>query len=370
MEQTGRIRLFRSPDAAIDAESLCIAMLDGWTHAQLSQGFQQRTAARRQRTVRRFMDWSGKYPWQWTQLEAHDFFAELRGIQHLSPSTIRAIQNDLALFLAYIADPAYPWAQRCSELLGEPFVPIAPRRMVHRQEGPESPEKRPFTTRELQSFFDFADDEVERILRSGARGGLAAYRDAVAFKVMYAWGLRRRELCHLKVVDFGRNVRAPRFGAWGILRVRHGKAMRGSPAKQRTVLTVFDWSAHVVADWVDRGLPRFHDANGWLFPTERGSVLDGRSLLRRMRQYTDALGFPSGLDLHSFRRSYATHLQLEWGFDTHFTKDQLGHEHASTTATYTIATPDYRARELDRVLGATLDRAAALPRPNRGEAQS
>lgn len=367
MESTGRIRLFRSSSAAVDAESLSAAMLDGWAHAQLAQGFQQRTANRRERTVKRFIDWSGKYPWQWSQLEADDFSAELRGIHHLAPSTVRAIQNDLALFLVYIADPLYPWAQHCSELLGEPFVPISPRRMAHRQEGPESPDKRPFTTAELQTFFDFADDEVERILRSGLRGGLAAYRDAVAFKTMYAWGLRRRELCHLKVVDFSRNIRAPRFGAWGVLRVRYGKAMRGSPSKQRTVLTVFDWSSSVVADWVDRGLPRFRATEGWLFPTERGAVLDGRSLLRRMQQYVTALELPSGLDLHSFRRSYATHLQLEWGFDTSFAKEQLGHEHASTTAIYTIATPDYRARELDRVLGATLERAAALPRRNRGD---
>ena len=65
--------------------------------------------------------------------------------------------------------------------------------MVHRQEGPASPTKRPFSPGELQTFFDFADDEVERILRSGRHGALAAYRDAVAFKTMYAWGLRRRE---------------------------------------------------------------------------------------------------------------------------------------------------------------------------------
>ena len=184
MESTGRIRLFRSSSAAVDAESLSAAMLDGWAHAQLAQGFQQRTANRRERTVKRFIDWSGKYPWQWSQLEADDFSAELRGIHHLAPSTVRAIQNDLALFLVSIADPLYPWAQHCSELLGEPFVPISPRRMAHRQEGPDSPDKRPFTTAELQTFFDFADDEVERILRSGLRGGLAAYRDAVAFVVL------------------------------------------------------------------------------------------------------------------------------------------------------------------------------------------
>jgi hypothetical protein len=38
---------------------------------------------------------------------------------------------------------------------------------------------------------------------------------------------------------------------------------------------------------------------------------------------------------------------------------QLGHEHASTTSIYTLAAPDYRARELERVLSATLARSNA-----------
>ena len=39
--------------------------------------------------------------------------------------------------------------------------------------------KRPFSTRELQEFFDLADLEPERILNSGRKGALAAWRDAV-----------------------------------------------------------------------------------------------------------------------------------------------------------------------------------------------
>ncbi len=38
---------------------------------------------------------------------------------------------------------------------------------------------------------------------------------------------------------------------------------------------------------------------------------------------------------------------------------QLGHEHAATTSLYTLAAPDYRARELERVLSATLARSNA-----------
>lgn len=62
METTGRLRLFRSSVTPIDAESLAAAMLDGWAHAQLSQGFQQATVTRRSRSVQRLIDWSGRQP--------------------------------------------------------------------------------------------------------------------------------------------------------------------------------------------------------------------------------------------------------------------------------------------------------------------
>lgn len=87
--------------------------------------------------------------------------------------------------------------------------------------------------------------------------------------------------------------------------------------------------------------------------------MPNRNLWQRMRSLVDELGFPPGLDLHSFRRSYATHLQIEHGYDVSFVQLQLGHEHASTTSIYTLASPDYRARELERVLNATVARSNA-----------
>jgi site-specific recombinase XerD len=70
----------------------------------------------------------------------------------------------------------------------------------------------------------------------------------------------------------------------------------------------------------------------------------------------------------SFRRAYATNLQVEYGYDVSFVQLQLGHEHAATTSIYTLAAPDYRARELERVLTATLARSnARLGGPTRKE---
>ena len=72
---------------------------------------------------------------------------------------------------------------------------------THVQDNEQSPTKRAFTKRELQDFFDHADDQVGLIAASGRKGWLPAYRDATMFKVAYSYGLRFNELRHLQTVD-------------------------------------------------------------------------------------------------------------------------------------------------------------------------
>jgi integrase/recombinase XerC len=64
----------------------------------------------------------------------------------------------------------------------------------------------------------------------------------------------------------------------------------------------------------------------------------------------------SGLDFHSLRRSYVTHL-IEAGMDPRFVQEQVGHEHASTTSIYTCVSSDFRTRTLRRHLDATIAEA-------------
>jgi site-specific recombinase XerD len=63
-----------------------------------------------------------------------------------------------------------------------------------------------------------------------------------------------------------------------------------------------------------------------------------------------------GLDLHSLRRSYATHL-LEAGWDPRFVQHQMGHEYASTTTIYQFVSDDFRSTTLRASLERTMDQA-------------
>jgi hypothetical protein len=126
--------------------------------------------------------------------------------------------------------------------------------IAHLNDYEGSPEARPFTREELQRFLDYADEQVERAVRSRRKGALAAYRDATIFKVIYGWGLRRTETARLDVADFGRNPRAPQFGRYGTLNVRYGKAKRGQPPRRRNVLSVMGWAVEAVTDYAENVL--------------------------------------------------------------------------------------------------------------------
>ncbi|MGH3590023.1 MAG: tyrosine-type recombinase/integrase [Pseudonocardiaceae bacterium] len=161
----------------------------------------------------------------------------------------------------------------------------------------------------------------------------------------------------LDAVDFGRNVHGTEFGEYGLCRVRFGKAKKGSPPKQRSVLTVWNWTPDILAEWFDEVRPLFGaDGNSAAWPSERGLRVGCQRLNSRFVTYREALGLDPGLDFHSLRRSYVTHL-IEAGMDPRFVQEQVGHEHASTTSIYTCVSSDFRTRTLRRHLDATIAEA-------------
>ena len=114
----------------------------------------------------------------------------------------------------------------------------------------------------------------------------------------------------------------------------------------------------MIADWLAHGQPAMTDGLD-LFPSERGALVAENTLLRRFRRYCRDLELSDGLDLHSLRRSYATHL-IEDGWDAKFVQDQMGHDHASTTSLYTCVSSDYRVSTLRRVLDTTINTALSF----------
>lgn len=188
------------------------------------------------------------------------------------------------MFCRYAGSPDQPWSAEALSLFGAGFSQVITEfnRITHEVESEARPAKRAFTLRELQELFDLADLEYERVLDSRRRSGaLAVLRDTAAFKTAYSFGLRVNELRHLQIVDLSPNYRAPYFGDYGVLHVRWGKSSAGNPFKPRSVMTVFDWSAEVLDDWIHNGLPRYGQPLTDLFPTLPGGLVSEPQLFRR-----------------------------------------------------------------------------------------
>lgn len=352
LELVSGVAHLRPEDAVFEA------MLSGWQAQQVARGLHEDTIGARERLVRRFLTFTNEYPWRWDPAHVEEWTLSLRAERHLAPATIRGYQVDLRLFSEYVTDSRYGWASVCEETFGAGVHPVPIchewNTIAHLSDYEGNPEARPFTRHELQRFFDYADDQVERALAARHKGVLAAYRDATLFKVIYGWGLRRTETAKLDLVDFGRNPAAPEFDRYGMLHVRYGKAVRGQPPRRRNVLSLMGWAVDAVADYVENIRPRFgvidHPA---MWVTERGGRIKPAEINARFVAYRDALGLASELVPHSLRHSYVSHL-TEDGVDRRFLQEQVGHRCDTSTAIYTHVSSDFMNSALRRALAPAL----------------
>jgi integrase/recombinase XerC len=346
-------------------EQVFAAMLDGWASQQLARNLAPGTVEGRQRAVRAFATHAAAYPWAWTPQMVDEWCTDLRTVRRLRRSTLRSYQVAIRLFCAYLTDPAYDWPQQCQRRFGTHPVQVVHEcnAAVHAQQAEADPSRRAFTLEELQAFFDHADAQVARIRAAGRKGWLPAFRDAVLFKVAYAYGLRRNEVRMLDVADFGHNPHGVELGDYGICYVRYGKATTGSAPKPRSVLTLWAWVPEVLQEWVTQFRPLLAPPGSVaLWPSERAPRVGLQRINSRFAAYSGALGLPGGLDFHSLRRSYVTHL-IEDGWDARFVQEQAGHQHASTTSIYTCVSSDFRTRTLRRALDQTVQAALRRSSP-------
>jgi site-specific recombinase XerD len=338
--------------------ALLDAMLAGWARQQQTRFLNEAATIRpRIALVRRLVDFTNAYPWEWRPADAEAFIARLRSPNSRRPiamSTGRGYETTLALFMEYLTDRRYGWPEVCLERFGDIPQQIfhEDNRVAHVVEHEGRPGRRPLTYDEVQALFDAVDSRVEQARTRGRKGALTAMRDAALLKTVYAFGLRRNETRMLDLADLRRAQKTPQYRQYGGLLVRYGKASRGSPPKRRTVLTVpeMDWIIDVLDQWLTEIRPLFtpgkHPA---LFVTERASRMSLRGLNVAFSLASEAAGLAPELDLHSLRHSYVTHL-VEFDYPERFVSLQVGHEYASTTAIYTGISDEYRDRLVKRAL--------------------
>lgn len=330
-------------------------MVDGWELQLRSRLLADSSIDSRIKLVRRFQRFTNEHPWAWTAADVEEFTAHLLSAGR-AKSTARLYHLFLSMFMEYLTDERYPWVARSIELAGTHPVQICHERNTaeHLAEFEGRPERRGLTRDELQALFDHADDRAARITAAGTKGVLAALRDSAMLKTYYAYGLRRRENVMLDLADLHKNPAAPEFGRLGAVHVRYGKSLKGSAPRRRTVLTVFDWSVEVLAQYLEEIRPRFNPgAHPALWINERCARVASKAIEDRFAEMRDEIGLDSALTLHSLRHSYVTHC-IEDGLAERFVSEQVGHSYSSTTAIYTAVSDDFKRSTLRDYLDANL----------------
>jgi integrase/recombinase XerD len=111
----------------------------------------------------------------------------------------------ISMFCSYVSSIRYGWVTFCEKQFSEvpSHIGFEWNTPQHTTVDTVPLKRRAFTKAELQHFFDAVDDFVDEAHRTGSKRWRTALRDSTAFKVGYAYGLRRRELVMLDMTDFG-----------------------------------------------------------------------------------------------------------------------------------------------------------------------
>ncbi len=164
--------------------------------------------------------------------------------------------------------------------------------------------------------------EVEQILNSVNLDDPMGIRDRAILETLYSTGMRRTELCNLKMdsIDLGK----------GLVMIRQGKYNKDRliPIGERAVL----WIDKYI--WETRKYIAPEPDPGMLFLTKKGLPIRPKHLTRLTHEHIENAGINKEGSCHIFRHTMAT-LMLENGADTRFIQQILGHASLETTQIYT-----------------------------------
>lgn len=157
-------------------------------------------------------------------------------------------------------------------------------------------------------------EEVKAILQSTTN-----IKHRTILSLIYACGLRRGELIHLRVSDIQ--------GQRKCIMVRKGKG-----GKDR-MIPVSDNILNMLRDYYRTYKPKL-----WLFEGQKlGAQYSPGSVRAILKAACKKAGINKPVTPHWLRHSYATHL-MESGTDTRFVQELLGHKSIKTTTIYTHVT--------------------------------
>ena len=339
------------------ADQLFSEMTTSWQTEMSPRHLAKSYVANRAVVVGRFREHCATDPWEWRPELMNQWSTELVA-EGLSGSTIRSYQGAVRQFCDHITNPVYPWTARCLERFGTHPVQICFEwnTTVHVEELECDPSRRPLTRAEVRNFLEHLHERTLLAQEKGHKGTVTAKRDYVFFAVIYGFGLRIDEACHLGMEDFSALAGFEQCGRFGQLHVRYAKANKGGQKRRRLV---FNWRPALLTpllSWYFEDVrPAFPGASAspWCFLTERGGLLQPGSMQRVFRQVRDAAGLPDTLTPHCLRHSFCSHA-IEDGVSRDLVSSQVGHSAPATTSVYVQVSDEWQRAQWARANAAFL----------------
>ncbi len=175
------------------------------------------------------------------------------------------------------------------------------------------------------------EEETREILEKWEKNDKFSIRDRAIMELIYATGMRLREIEGLNIGDIDFSAQTLR--------------VKGKGGKIR-ILPIGDIAFEKLNDYLKRRRKNGEkfSMNTPLFLNKNGDRLTGRSIARIIKKRAREAGFFKNIHPHIFRHSFATHL-LNGGADLRVVQELLGHSSLSTTQVYTHITKS-RLREI------------------------
>ena len=296
------------------------------------------------------------------------FLAYLKLNRHLSPHTVRAYENDVTQYLAFVAAETGKKMSRLEpgdlgmdsvrlhlaglNSAGKARSSVARKlsalktfvRYLRREEviehDPTAMAVAPKRDQTIPVFL--SEPEITRLIETPDTGDPLGRRDRAILELFYASGLRLSELVGVDLTDVDLSSRRVRvLGKGGKQRI-----VPFNTATAAAIRTYLKAREELVAEKTRgvrlRPAQRSREGRGALhrrqreplFVNYRGGRLTVRSIDRLVRRYVAASGARSGISPHALRHSFATHL-LQRGADLRAIQELLGHARLSTTERYT-----------------------------------
>jgi integrase/recombinase XerD len=164
--------------------------------------------------------------------------------------------------------------------------------------------------------------EVEQLLNQPDLNTAAGIKDRVIMEVLYSTGIRRLELCNIKVNDINMEKCT--------LMVVQGKGRKDRmiPIGQRAITWVRKYLEDVRPEFVTV------DSNNYLFLNIYGDITNANWLSNMVTKYMKKSKLGKKGSCHLFRHTMAS-LMLENGADIRYIQMILGHSNIETTQIYT-----------------------------------